>query len=214
MFRVHGAPAEGHTGLLVLLLGLALLGAMAAATMSPLVQAADDGVHTGKASASSQQVASPTATCQSAWSLMTSPALGGSINVLESVAALSSNDIWAVGSYTTITISRAIAQHWNGSAWMWWRHPTTCAYNNHLYDVVALAPNDVWAVGGYVPSPLNGQQALTVHWDGTQWSVVPNPGTGGALYSVTAVSPSDIWAVGSELAFPRFGRPQQGASVR
>src|SRR3954454_23616981 len=57
-----------------------------------------------------------------------------------------------------------------------------------LRGVAALATNDVWAVGGYPTT-------LIVHWDGTTWSVVSSPPTGGELNAVAAVAANDIWAV-------------------
>jgi hypothetical protein len=51
-----------------------------------------------------------------------------------------------------------------------------------------------------------GRQAIhsvTLHWDGTSWSLVPNPdpfgGDGGLsqLFAASAVSPTDAWAVGT-----------------
>src|SRR5206468_10266961 len=40
---------------------------------------------------------------------------------------------------------------------------------------------------------------LTMHWDGTQWNVVPSANTNTStnrLYAVTAISANDVWAVG------------------
>jgi hypothetical protein len=45
--------------------------------------------------------------------------------------------------------------------------------------------------------------ALIAHWDGTRWSVVPNPAStqaGVGLVSVTARSANDVWAVGETLS--------------
>src|SRR5690348_15048662 len=45
-----------------------------------------------------------------------------------------------------------------------------------------------------------GAEALTEHWDGVQWNVVPNPNPPGTqvsnLNGVSAVSSNDVWAVG------------------
>ena len=43
---------------------------------------------------------------------------------------------------------------------------------------------------------------MTLHWDGTSWSLIPSPDPGGGdagasqLFAVSAVSPTDVWAVG------------------
>jgi hypothetical protein len=69
---------------------------------------------------------------------------------------------------------------------------------SRLLKVEAVSANDVWAVGSFTDGSRG--QALILHWDGSQWSVVhsPNPGKAGyELTSVTVVSAHDIWAVGS-----------------
>jgi hypothetical protein len=39
--------------------------------------------------------------------------------------------------------------------------------------------------------------ALIEHWNGTGWSVVPNPNAAGNLQAIAAISANDIWAVGT-----------------
>jgi hypothetical protein len=52
-----------------------------------------------------------------------------------------------------------------------------------------MGPNDVWAVGSMIG-----------HWNGTQWSIAPNPEvpgtTGVVMRSLAKVGPCDAWAVG------------------
>src|SRR6185436_3558011 len=52
---------------------------------------------------------------------------------------------------------------------------------------------DVWAVGAAFDGVSD--HSLIEHWDGTQWTVSPNPGDAG-LTAVAAISPTDVWAVG------------------
>ena len=62
-----------------------------------------------------------------------------------------------------------------------------------LTGVSALGSNDVWAVGD-----ANGQ-TLVIHWDGTQWNIVPSPSVPNVhnfLYTIDAISDDDIWASG------------------
>src|SRR5262249_20137132 len=66
---------------------------------------------------------------------------------------------------------------------------------SRLWAVVAIATNDVWAVG-----ETDGH-ALTEHWNGSAWSIVPAPyptgnGVQSALRAVAAASTNDVWAVG------------------
>ena len=64
-------------------------------------------------------------------------------------------------------------------------------------SVVAISANDVWAVGW--TGGKSGPVTLTLHWDGSTWSVVPSPnpsGTYNYLWGVTAVATNNVWAVG------------------
>src|SRR5712692_11643852 len=57
---------------------------------------------------------------------------------------------------------------------------------NDLNGVASVSANDVWAVGD------TNQQTLTLHWNGTSWSVVSSPNVAGTqnneLSGVAAVS--------------------------
>jgi hypothetical protein len=86
-------------------------------------------------------------------------------------------------------------------------------------ELAAISPGNAWAVGAlYATGQLALQDgslnyitgALIEHWNGTDWSVVPNPAmshAGADLNSVDVVTPSDIWAVGHQ------GAPNQGSST-
>jgi hypothetical protein len=79
-----------------------------------------------------------------------------------------------------------------------------------LLGVHALASNDVWAVG------RSNQEArtLTMHWNGSSWSVVPSPNGIGdnVLWNVIALSPVDAWAVGHEGSLKTLAEHWNGAS--
>src|SRR5438876_659026 len=87
------------------------------------------------------------------WSQLPSPNLKLSYNGLSSIAAVSKNDIWAVGWATTgDTDGDALAMHWDGQAWSMVPVPSPYSHNGtHLRAVTALSTDDVWAVG--VSSP-------------------------------------------------------------
>lgn len=76
--------------------------------------------------------------------------------------------------------------------------PNLSSADNYIRGVAAIGPNDAWAVGHYEnASGIN--QTLTMHWDGTQWQVVPSPNVGSSgnyLYAVSATSGGEVWAVG------------------
>ncbi len=146
---------------------------------------------------------SPTPTpAPSPWRLVSSPSPDLSSNVLSAVVAVSATDVWAVGQAGTSTL----AEHWDGSTWAVVATPNpavTGAAQNALLGVAAVSSSDVWAVGYSI---ADGYATLTLHWDGSTWSVVPSPNpssrdfiAGPILTAVAAISSTDVWAVGGQL---------------
>jgi hypothetical protein len=125
------------------------------------------------------------------WKIVASPN-ADSGNDLLSVAAISANDVWAVGSSTNKqgTLSQTLTEHWNGSKWSIVSSPNVGSYSNVLNGVAAVSSTDVWAVG------TDSAQTMIEHWDGTKWNVVASPGRG-VLSGIAVVSANDIWAVGN-----------------
>ncbi len=74
-----------------------------------------------------------------------------------------SNDVWAVGTSKTLTLT----EHWDGSSWSVEPSPnrSTTSSGNVLDAVVAIASNDVWAVGYYWDA-AGHQLTLTEHYAG------------------------------------------------
>jgi hypothetical protein len=131
----------------------------------------------------------------------TPPLSGGPVsNELFGVAAVSANDVWAVGQSVDYGAGRTLIVHWNGSAWSTVPSPSPGLYG-WLRSVSAVTANDIWAVGTHY---VNGSQlTLILHWNGSAWSVVPSPNDGPftqELFRVRAVSANDVWAVGYHLA--------------
>ncbi len=123
-------------------------------------------------------------------------------NVLDSVDATGSDDVWAVGSHIHRggINTRPLILHFDGSRWRRVPPPPGRYLRSSLTGVVTIAPDDVWIVGSRVPRGTVLQAPMAMHWDGTAWSIVrmPNP-TGDrddVLTSVTATGPDDVWAVG------------------
>ena len=61
--------------------------------------------------------------------------------------------------------------------------------DNIIYSVAILGSDDIWAVGA------SGISGFTEHWNGAQWSVVPNPPSSYML-GVSGTATDDVWAVG------------------
>jgi hypothetical protein len=112
------------------------------------------------------------------WNLVDSPSGSTIDNELYGVAAVSSNDVWAVGR---IDWDNVIRLRWDGVSWSVVDGPTTLGI---LRAVAAVSSSDVWAVGTVVE-----------HWNGSVWTVVALP-TEGDFYGVSAISHNDVWAVG------------------
>ena len=102
------------------------------------------------------------------------------------------------------------AARWNGGRWTITPlaispDPASAAATPDPTAVASLSPSDAWIVGGFGPEGPQGQTngAMIEHWDGSSWSIVPNPASSDAysvLTSITAVSATDIWAVGLQNA--------------
>jgi len=117
------------------------------------------------------------------------------------VAAISSNDVWAVGYFQTRAAEQVMyAVHWDGAKWVATSIPRPPRSQGSLYGVAATSANDVWAVGFYWSAATNYYvRTLIEHGDGSAWSIVSSPHDGefsGTLYAVTAISANDVWAVG------------------
>jgi hypothetical protein len=141
----------------------------------------------------------PAATCPSGWTTV-SPPIAGTSSGLNSIAALSATDIWAVGTYSDgPTTSYTLAAHWTGAEWTIVPSPNVAGSTNGLTGVAAIAPNDVWAVGSST-APSGVISTLIEHWNGTSWTIFPSPNpdpANNALYAVASAGPNDVWAVGS-----------------
>jgi hypothetical protein len=99
------------------------------------------------------------------------------------------------------------AARWNGGRWTITPlaispDPASAAATPNPSAVASLSPSDAWIVGGFGPQ-LGSSGALIEHWDGSSWTIVPNPASSEAdseLSRITAVSATDIWAVGDQNA--------------
>ena len=138
----------------------------------------------------------------SKWSVVPAPQLPvGQGIALNSLAVISSSDIWAVGSSGGLLPLAPFAAHFDGRRWTpVTAHTAGPANFAGLQAVAAIATDDVWAVGLFEPSDGVAPRTLTEHWDGKQWNVVPSPNadqTDNELFGVSAISSTDVWACGS-----------------
>jgi hypothetical protein len=162
-------------------------------------------IHAAPASVPSGQ--SSTFTClYSNWRTVKSPSPAHYTIQFRGLAAISSNDIWAVGSQETGNPPiQTLAEHWNGTAWSVVPTPNASTPGvgtgqNELLAVAGSATTDVWAVGDYNDLSTFTVVTLIEHWNGATWSVVTSPNVMGAqdtiLKGVIAISSNNAWAVG------------------
>jgi hypothetical protein len=130
------------------------------------------------------------------WTTVPSPDPPGPAHTgLEGVTSITTDDVWAVGSFQSDTEPRrALIEHWDGKKWSIVANPNTPTLGvGELRAITAISPDNLWAVGGY----------WIEHWDGRAWTIVPRPNVTGEytvteqLESISAISTTNIWAVGS-----------------
>jgi hypothetical protein len=114
---------------------------------------------------------------------------------VDTVAALSPGNVWAVGTGPGTPTGGCSAhpselvEHWDGTSWSISPsvNPFPCQ-NDSMLGVAAVSASDVWAVGAGGP--------FTEHWNGTSWSLVSTPDEAGLLSGMTALSSGTVVAVG------------------
>ncbi|WP_130345640.1 hypothetical protein [Herbihabitans rhizosphaerae] len=118
---------------------------------------------------------------------------------LRAVDGTGRDDVWAVGSAAADTSgigTDTLVQHWNGTAWSRVPSPNLGADRDatRLFDVEAIARDNVWAIGGHTAADTTTSTPVVIHWDGTEWRVVP---TGcRSAHSIAARTATDIWIAG------------------
>jgi hypothetical protein len=135
------------------------------------------------------------------WQIVNSPNMGSDNNQVTALSAVSTNDVWATGSFTIpgTQISNGLIEHWNGSQWNIVPNPNPGTKSYFIKAASAITTNDVWAVGFTADKNGNNHRTLTEHWDGSQWSIIPSPNAGNQdnfLEGTVAVSTNNVWAVG------------------
>jgi len=151
----------------------------------------------------------------SAWSVVPTPSPspypGGGWADLQTVHAVTSDDVWAAGGQRIqapdgFVGTHLMVQHWDGSQWSLVDAPITVGGSgNFVDDIEVVAEDDVWFVGDWLEFPPQNaaeKRALAMHWNGSSLVVHDTPffdnnSIGGhGLTAISAVSSDDIWAVG------------------
>jgi hypothetical protein len=99
---------------------------------------------------------------------------------------------------------QTLIEHWDGQSWQVVPTPNvgtpSVFQRNVLYGIAALSPTDIWTAGQFqLPDGSGSQLTLSLHFDGTTWSIVPTPDVGLAtgFRGVGVAQPSSVFLVGS-----------------
>jgi photosystem II stability/assembly factor-like uncharacterized protein len=142
------------------------------------------------------------------WAIVPTPNFDPQENYIYGIAALSSNNVWAVGRSRQTNYAPFII-NWNGQQWTKSVLPALSDTDNILYAISAQASNDIWVVGQVGTNALHAQRALILHYNGVDWQAKPQ-GAGGeayALFGVDARTSNDAWAVGYTYTTFDFTQP-------
>lgn len=124
------------------------------------------------------------------WNRVPVPA---SPNNLLSVAAVSADNVWAVGA----SDKNPEILHWNGTSWAWVQGPHSALDQPVLWSVNTSPDGTVWAAGF-----TDGRHVATLflRWTGSGWQRVPGPkGRQIDISAIDVLSGRDIWAAGGGL---------------
>lgn len=177
-------PTRPLLSILLLLMALAL----------PMLSACDNG----------QTQAANYGGAGGCWVVVPSPQVDAQYVEITAISAVSSSDIWAVGSMGDPggDLSRTLTMHYDGRVWSIVpspNGPNPDSGRNSLYEVSATTPDNVWAVGAYT---TGGSQfhSIAMRYDGKAWNTVALPTVGqqgDEATAAAAVSPDDVWVTGS-----------------
>jgi hypothetical protein len=133
------------------------------------------------------------------WTTASTPNPSSVGDRLFAVAALSSANVWAVGSADIFPGKpEALVERYNGTSWKSVSPASLSADTSELLGVAGSGASDVWAVGD-VGNARGATRTLIERFDGASWLRVTSPYRGGRLNilsDVVALSATDAWAVG------------------
>lgn len=128
----------------------------------------------------------------STWQRLSTPA---NLYSLNSISAVSANDIWAVGEQDAANGNAGtpglLIEHWNGQNWRTVALPAGLQWGTFT-SVQAISANDVWVLGS---NPQSQPNTLAIHWNGVQWSAIQLPAElqDSYIQNISAIAPDDIW---------------------
>lgn len=133
------------------------------------------------------------------WSVQptTRPA-GANAAILTAVSCVSPTNCTAVGDYTTVNGTYAMAERWQGSGWVMQPMPNPPgAKHTMLPGLVCTTSTACTAVGHYLNDVVT-DATLAEFWDGTSWTIqsTPSPGPASELTGESCTAANACTAVG------------------
>jgi len=112
--------------------------------------------------------------------------IGSYDNWLSGVAALSSNNVWAVGFYfDSLNSMHTLLENYNGTSWS----AQTIGLGD-LQGITKVSSTEAWAIGNY------GGHPQFAHLVNGSWTLQSDNTNYANLYAITAVSSTNVIAVG------------------
>lgn len=155
----------------------------------------------------------------SEWSWMNIwPLMSSSVSSIEDIAAIASDDVWAVGDEVDVerNLNAAVLLHWDGAAWT--RFPAPVETKNvELRTVIARASDDVFAAGVAFGTSFPGggsPEAYVLHYDGVEWTRVEGSRVANESQFFAGVidANDDLWLVGRANELSLEGLAQRGSA--
>jgi hypothetical protein len=154
------------------------------------------------------------------WTRIDPPQPGNYHRRLYGVAAVSSNEVWAVGQYSSDlgATYQTLVMKWNGTSWSQVPSPSgSPAGYSILYGVTVGTDGELWAVGKYhvQNNPTWPAHTLVLRWVDGAWHEASSPDGSRyntELYGVTTTLSGDIWSVGR--SYTAYNTPWDTTTMR
>jgi hypothetical protein len=100
----------------------------------------------------------------SAWAVVPSPHLSSTYNIIQTVAVVSGNDVWAAG-YRTLDGHQVVTlvEHWDGTQWRIDPSPNVQGGGNYLSGLSVDPGGGLWSAGYFYPHDFSGFRTLVLH---------------------------------------------------
>ncbi len=148
----------------------------------------------------------------SAWSPLGSATQNGADNTVSAIAVASASEIYAGGSFTTVSDAGAAGvgasriAKWNGSAWSPLGTATQNGTSSSVTAISVLSAGEVYVGGAF--TTVRDANGATIpankiaKWNGSSWSPLGTPTqngspTSGIVLTIAALSPTEIYVGGT-----------------